>query len=110
MNEMEKFKYIIGYYRKLRIFRVFVVIFVSLAWWYFFTNMGNLELFGSLIVFWILETYTINLLFERDFYPVDLIADRIFERGTKQNEFCYKIGYALIVLFMFYILSLLVKV
>lgn len=94
----------LSYYKNNVFMRSSLILMASFLWWFFFADASVRGLVATLVVFTAPETFTINFIFERDFYPASWFAEFLFERDDYKNNYVYVIGYFILICFLVWLL------
>ena len=70
-------------------YRILLIIVISTLIWFFFSNKKISDAVISLVIVAGFEYMTINVIFKREFYPLDLFADKWFVKDSRGYKVLY---------------------
>ena len=90
---LARLKKTLGWYKRRYHYRLLTMFTVSLGMWLFLSNRTITDAFACITVGIVFEVMTMNLLFKRDFYPLNSIVDPLFERQSLAHKLSYTVFY-----------------
>ena len=100
-------KFLLLWYKQRKLFQAAIVGLLFYLWWFFVSERGVNDFLSGIIAIAVANYLTVNVIFERNYYPLDLFVDDFFpDKKSFGNKFFY-IGFYVFFIFVIFRLVLL---